>query len=52
MGPGSGFADIEAIYQAQWEAGEPANHTDESDGSELSSESGGCIVVASRRVEE
>src|SRR5690606_12132259 len=50
ISPNSKFADIRAIHQAQIEAGDKNNGTAESSDSELSSELGNCIIVASKRV--
>jgi 4-hydroxybenzoate polyprenyltransferase len=43
--PNSKFANIEAIYRAQVEAGEVENSPDESSESDIPSEAGDCIVV-------
>lgn len=43
--PNSKFANIEAIYRAQVEAGEVENRLDESSESDIPSEAGSCIVV-------
>jgi 4-hydroxybenzoate polyprenyltransferase len=43
--PNSKFANIEAIYKAQVEAGEAENNPDESSESDIPSEAGDCIVV-------
>lgn len=45
--PNSKFADIEAIYKAQVEAGEAENGPDESSESDIPSETGSCIIVGS-----
>jgi hypothetical protein len=50
INPNSKFADIEAIYKAQVEAGEVNDRLDESSESGLSSEGEDCIVVEPRRV--
>ena len=51
ISPNSKFANVEAIYKAQIEAGEKTDGTAESSESELPSEPGDCIVVGSKRVE-
>ena len=45
--PNSKFANIEAIHKAQVEAGDVENSLDESNESDIPSEAGSCIVVAS-----
>lgn len=45
LSPNSKFADIEAIYRVQKEVGEAGPTLDESDGSDLPSEPGSCIVI-------
>lgn len=50
INPNSKFADIEAIYQAQVEAGEVNDRLDESSESGLLSDDEDCIVVEPRRV--
>lgn len=39
------FADIDAIHRTQIEAGAVAEESDQSEGSEASTEEGSCIVV-------
>lgn len=51
ISPNSKFAGIEAIHKAQIEAGDKTDGIAESSSSELSSEPGDCIIVASKRVE-
>lgn len=51
ISPNSKFTGIEAIYKAQVEAGDKTDGTVESSDSELPSEPGDCIIVASKRVE-
>lgn len=52
LSPNSKFADIEAIHKAQLEAGEIKDNTAESSDSDLPSEAGSCILVASKVVEK
>lgn len=48
LDPNTKFATIKEIRQAQIEAGEAENDSDESSASELPSEAESCIIVASR----
>ena len=51
ISPNSKFADVEAIYRAQIEAGDKDDSMAKSGDPELPSEQEDCIVVASKRVE-
>jgi hypothetical protein len=48
ISPNSKFADIDAIYRAQVEAGDQVDNTVESSDPELPSDPEDCIIVAPR----